>query len=127
VGVASWTIAASRCSPALTIRQCVPGAASSLITGSGVPYLRDVGSLARWLAASGGEVEVERLTPDVLGRFVTSPVTAQRPDGRPKLASSIVRRFRKAEAVPVRHRYHYADAGGQRADQKEILIVGRNA
>jgi 16S rRNA G966 N2-methylase RsmD len=40
---------------------------------------------------------------------------------------ALVRRFRKAEAVPVRHRYHYADAGGQRADDKEILIVGRKA
>src|SRR3990172_600950 len=52
-------------------------------------YLRDVGSLTRWLAASGDEIEVERLTPEVLGRFVISPDAAQRPDGRPKLASSI--------------------------------------
>ena len=40
---------------------------------------------------------------------------------------ALVRRFRKAEAVPVLHRYHYADAGGQRADQKEILIIGRKS
>ncbi len=39
----------------------------------------------------------------------------------------MVARFRAAEVVPVRHRYHYADAGGQRADDKEILIVGRAA
>jgi hypothetical protein len=39
----------------------------------------------------------------------------------------MVARFRDAEVVPVRYRYHYADAGGQRADDKEILIVGRAA
>lgn len=39
----------------------------------------------------------------------------------------IVAKFRPAEIVPVRCRYHFGSAGGQRADDKEILIVGRKA
>jgi adenine-specific DNA methylase len=39
----------------------------------------------------------------------------------------LVARFRPAEVIPVRHRYHYAEAGGQRADAKEILVIGRAA
>jgi len=37
----------------------------------------------------------------------------------------MVARFRSAEVIPVHHRYHYAEAGGQRADAKEILVIGR--
>jgi adenine-specific DNA methylase len=39
----------------------------------------------------------------------------------------LVARFRNSVLIPVRHRYHYASAGGQRADDKEILVIGRAA
>lgn len=52
-------------------------------------YLRDLSSLRRWLGEARVPVEVEALTPDLLGRFVTSSAVTQKPDGQPKVPASI--------------------------------------
>ncbi len=52
-------------------------------------YLRDLSSLRRWLAEAQHPTEVEALTPDLLGQFVTSPAVTEKSDGQPKEAASI--------------------------------------
>jgi integrase/recombinase XerC len=52
-------------------------------------YLRDVSAFAGWLVENGEAADVERFEPELLGRFVTSRAAILRPDGQPKLPSSI--------------------------------------
>ena len=52
-------------------------------------YLRDLGTLKRWLVAEKIRLRVESITPEILGRFITAPEASVRPDGQAKKGSSI--------------------------------------
>jgi len=52
-------------------------------------YLRDLRSLAGWLAETGRPAGVGRLATDDLSAFVTSPAVTAKRDGTPKAAGSI--------------------------------------
>lgn len=52
-------------------------------------YLRDLRTLAGWLAETGRSADVSGLTTDDLSTFVTSPAVTEKRDGAPKATGSV--------------------------------------
>jgi len=83
-------------------------------------YLRDLSTLRLWIAKQRVRLQVGAVTPEMLGRFVTSPDASTRPDGVEKKGSSI-----DAVKARVRSFFSYLQQSGVLESNPARLLKAR--